>query len=534
MKRLTLALTIALVPSCNLDSETHYEGFYDKVNATSTGGDDVGEGSSTGFEPVNTVTSASPDDDPGDDAPSDDPGPRILSFTATPTAISEAGPVELTVAYTPEVTGILLFDDHGGETQLLAELEPGQSTWEYAITSQAQFDGEHELHAIVVDEDDRWDEATTDLSVDLHEAGSLVWVNDGKDDASEFEYAVAAAADDTGVVVVVRDMNAGQPPSMVRRHDGLDGDLVWQYVAPDDVTVTAIARAPSGDMVIAGYSANEEAQRMWVHQLDAETGEPVWSEPEDWSDGTRATAVAVTPAGDIVVVGRETVNGMFGEETRVYAWRLPADPKNGFVSAMWIPNDVSPSARATSVAVSASGRVIVGGTMTTKPNHVDEVERGFVLEFDETLEPLWIAGGGDFESNTVRAVDVFSEDVMVAGWFKDISDPVNPFYAVAHRLAEGPGGQLHPVWTRSGPQGQGSWVASDVNGQILLLRSSFETIETIALSPESADIWDFTYGHAYADASANAGTLDRWGNTYFAGMLSNNGKLHTVVGKVRP
>ena len=126
MDRSTLSLILLVVSACNLDSQAHYQDFLDKVNATSTGGveDDL-DAVSTGVEPFNTVTSASPDDPPGDDAqPNSDNGPQILSFSATPDSLAEAGPVTISIEHTPDVARVLLFDDYGGETKLLAELEP--------------------------------------------------------------------------------------------------------------------------------------------------------------------------------------------------------------------------------------------------------------------------------------------------------------------------------------------------------------------------------------------------------------------------
>lgn len=530
MDRSTLSLILLVVSACNLDSQAHYQDFLDKVNATSTGGgeDDL-DAVSTGAEPFNTVTSASPGDPPGDDAqPNSDNRPQILSFSATPDSLAEAGPVTISIEHTPDVARVLLFDDYGGETKLLAELEPGTSTWEYPITSEADFDGEHELHAIALDDEERWDEAITTLAVDLHPAGSIVWVNDGKDDTSTFQGAIAVAADDAGVVVVVRDYNAGATSSFVRRHDGQSGDVVWEYAAPDGVVVHAIAQAPSGEMVIAGRAGSGEDKRMWTHQLDAGTGAPTWTEPEDWTAGTEAFAVTVAPDGSIYVVGSEIAQG----STSAYLWRLPADLEiEGYVSAKWAPAKVEPFAAATSVAVSESGRVFVGGYLAYQPDQIDPRDRMLVLEFDEVLDPIWIDAEDSFAVS--RLLGLTSSDALaVVGWRKVNPDAKST--SSIRMLGPKNDAELEAKWTILGDEGEGAWVEAEVNERLIGVRSSTAGIEVDALSTEGGEIWSVAYEHGFANAFAGAGAVDRWGNTYFTGVLKSDGAWHTVVGKIRP
>ena len=506
------------------------------ARATSTGTD----GETEGAEPdgaettVNTVTTASPMDS-GDDSsdtdaePNADAGPRILSFSATPPSLAEAGLATVSIEYTPDVSRFLLFDDFAGEVRLLAELEPGVSTWDYPITSEADFDGEHELHAIVIDDEDRWDEAVTDLSVDLNPAGSLVWVNDGKHDSSTFQSAIAAVADDTGVVVVVRDHNAGGIPSRIRRYDGFTGDVVWETATPEDVSVRAIAQAPSsGDVVIAGQLGAGNDARMWVHQLDAVMGVPTWSEPEDWISGTTANAVTVDQDGGILVVGSETTQAA----TSAYLWRLPVDPEiEGYLSAKWALDEDDAFATATSVVVSAEGRVFVGGYHGFSPNQLEARDRMTVFEFDDALAPVWV---DDEDSQAFTRVNSITsgDGLFVSGWRKAHLNAENVL--VLHRLRFTQDEDLEIVWSYEGNPGEGTWIETDVNGRLLFGGTASSGIVVGALSTHANELWDVTYEHGFANTYAGAGATDRWGNAYFTGYLVGDGGWNTVVGKVRP
>ncbi len=482
---------------------------------------------------INTVTTASPIDSGDDNADTDaepgvDLGPRILSFTATPSSLAEAGPATVSIEYTPDVSRVMLLDDFAGEVRLLAELEPGVSTWEFPITSEADFDGEHELHAIVVDDEDRWDEAVTELSVDLNPAGTIVWVNDGKDDTSAFQSAIAASADDTGVIVVVRDHNAGGIPSRIRRYDGYTGDVVWETATPEDVVVHAITRAYSGDVVIAGQLGAGNDKRMWVNQLRADTGAPTWSEPEDWTAGTTANAVTVAQDGGILVVGSEATQ----EKTSAYLWRLPVDPEiEGYVSAKWAPIEDEASATATSVVVSADGRVFVGGFHSFRPNQLDLRDRMLVLEFEEVLTPVWIDDENFPWVSGVNSITT-GAGLTIAGWSKP--DPGAESILTLRRLGPTLGDVLETAWSYTSDTGQGTWVETDVNGRLLFGGTLSNGINVGALSSDADDFWKATYEHGFDVASAGAGTTDRWGSAYFTGVLMGDGEWRTVVGKVRP
>ena len=198
---LILPSACALVLACQLDTEAAYQDYIDSGGeASSDTLDDADEDASTtgDFEPIATSTSG-PSVPPTGDAPQG--GPEILGFTLDPATVNEAGPVSILVEHTPDVAAVMLFDIYDGETRLLAELGPDEP-WTYAITSEADFEGIHELHAIVVDAQDRWAEADAELTVDLPPGGSMIWINEGEGDQSTLNFSLAAAAVESGVVVV--------------------------------------------------------------------------------------------------------------------------------------------------------------------------------------------------------------------------------------------------------------------------------------------------------------------------------------------
>ncbi len=536
------ALTaIALALACQLDTEDAYNDYLELGDEDQSDDPDLDDGdedsSTTGsdYEPIETSTSG-PSSPPMEEPPPG--GPAILEFSVTPPLLHEAGPVSLQVEHTPDVESVILFDIYDGETRLLAELGPNEP-WTYAITSEADFAGLHELHAIVIDEHDRWAESEAELIVDLPPAGSAIWINEGEGDESPLSFALAVAAVDTGVVLAGTDYNAGSDHAFARLYDGHTSELSWTYKAPKGVYISDVEADPSGGVVLVGHVDVDDTMKAWVHHLDL-SGAPSWPSPIDWLENTAATAVAVDQYGGIYAAGEATQLGMF-EHTDIFVWHIPAEGQGMPTWATWGSNIApTPIDRASSIALTNDQRVLIGGSTTASTGN-NFVERMAVLEYrDVEILQRWVASGESTEESRGLEISALENDIVVAGWRRlSLNDPPTSFGVRLHEAS--PNTTLETVWEfPSGYDfpGQVFGVDQDPNGRVVMLETFFgspDGLRAIALHPNGLPAWSAEYKHlGNGDTAARGLSIDQYGYVYFAGTLANDGKFHTLLGKLRP
>ena len=258
MRRLVHLVPLLWLAGCMLDPEAAYDDFYEAYYGSSSTGDPSGEDASTSgaasgeSDPYATSTTSTGTGGLEPVDPADPQAPQIHTFTVTPQSVVEAGAVTLELTHSANVTRVLLFDDHGGETTLLADREPSAEPFEFLVTSKADFDGEHEFHAIVIDEHDRWAEATATAAVNLLEAGSTVWVEEGQEiDPSSFCYGFDIAVDDEVRISANVNAKIGDCEHRDWRSERSDAGRVISLAWVDPFGVS-VPLARSGDTSRAG------------------------------------------------------------------------------------------------------------------------------------------------------------------------------------------------------------------------------------------------------------------------------------------
>ncbi|MCB9749492.1 MAG: hypothetical protein H6834_18675 [Planctomycetes bacterium] len=535
---LILPIALALVLACQLDTEAAYQDYIDSSGDDSSDTfDDAGDASTTDdFEPIATSTSG-PSVPPTGDAPQG--GPEILGFTVDPATANEAGPVSILVEHTPDVAAVMLFDIYDGETRLLAELGPDEP-WTYAITSEADFEGIHELHAIVVDDQDRWAEAATELTVDLPPGGSMIWINEGEGDQSTLNFSLAAAAVESGVVVAGIDLNAGSGHAFARLYAGNTGDLMWSYEAPKGVYISDVEGTPDGGVVLVGHIELNDTRQAWVHQLGPD-GAPALPSPIEWLTNTTAIAVAVDDDGGLYVTGEVIQVGMF-EHTDIFVWHLPAEGQGMPAWAMW-GTDVGNTLddHASSITITDDHRVFVGGSTKVATGNNTFADRMAVFEYSNVDILLrWVADGGTTEESDGLGVAMLEDDVVIAGWQRlSLNDPQTMTAVRLHETSQG--ASLYPVWSYpagASLDGQLVDIKRDPNDRVVVVASEPGTpdrLTTIALRASGYPAWTEDWVHfGNGDTTASSVAVDEYGYVYFVGTTAANGVFRTLVGKRRP
>jgi len=180
------------------------------------------------------------------------------------------------------------------------------------------------------------------------------------------------------------------------------------YSGECEDTARAVAIAPNGDIIVAGYTESFGAGYgdVWVLRLDSE-GNVKWQKTYGGSDKDWAAAVAVADNGDVIVAGGTESFGA----GKADVWVLRLD-ENGNVK--WQKTyggkgyDV-----ARSVAIAENGDIIVvGGTESFGAGKADV----WVLRLDENGNVKWqkTYGGSSYDwGHAVAITD--NGDVIVAG-----------------------------------------------------------------------------------------------------------------------
>ena len=246
----------------------------------------------------------------------------------------------------------------------------------------------------------------------LDRDGNVKWQKTygGSDD--DEAYAVALASNGDVIVAGYTDsFGAGGKDTWVLRLDS-EGNVKWQktYGGKYWDEAHAVALAPNGDVIVAGWTRSFGAGKrdVWVLRLDA-NGNVKWQKTYGGSDWDVANAVAIAPNGDVIVAGYTDSFGAGGRD----AWVLRLD---GEGNVKWQKTyGGSDWDEADAVALAPNGDVIVAGWTDSFGAGKSDV---WVLRLDENGNVKWqkTYGGSDWdEANAVALAP--NGDIIVAGYY---------------------------------------------------------------------------------------------------------------------
>ncbi|ACS33301.1 PEGA domain-containing protein [Thermococcus gammatolerans] len=304
------------------------------------------------------------------------------------------------------------------------------------------------------------------------------------------DWATAVAIADNGDVIVAGytySFGAGGKDVWVLRLDE-NGNVKWQktYGGKYDDGASAVAIAPNGDIILVGYTKSFGAggYDVWVLRLD-ENGNVKWQKTYGGSNWDEAHAVAIADNGDIIVTGSP------------FTIRLDA---NGNV--IWT-KDVGGNA----VAIADNGDIIVAGS------YGDDV---WVLRLDENGNVKWqkTYGGSNWdEAHAVAIAD--NGDIIVAGRTYGFGAGGDDFWVL--RLDENGNVKWQKTYGGSGSDWARA-VAIAPNGDIIVAGYTYsfgagsEDVWVLSLDENGNVKWQKTYGgssydYAYAVAIADNGDI---------------------------
>lgn len=224
--------------------------------------------------------------------------------------------------------------------------------------------------------------------------------------------AVTTASDgDILVAGSTQSFGAGNNDVLVTRLDGGTGTVVWARTWGTASTEdgTAVAVAPNGDVVVAGFTIPGTFGDMVVLRLDGGNGTVLWARTWGGTGDDRASAVAVAPNGDVVVAG---YTGSFGARGGQDGVVLRLDGGSG--SVVWARTwggAYSDSLRAVSLV--ANGDVVAAGSINSASSGDALVLR---LRGDNGTE-VWARTWGDTGLDVASAIAVAANgDVLFAGY----------------------------------------------------------------------------------------------------------------------
>ncbi|WP_297523534.1 protein kinase, partial [Thermococcus sp.] len=226
-------------------------------------------------------------------------------------------------------------------------------------------------------------------------------------------HAVALAPNgDIIVAGYTESFGAGWNDVWVLRLDS-EGNVKWQktYGGSKWDEANAVALASNGDVIVAGYTGSFGAGGdVWVLRLDGE-GNVKWQKTYGGSKWDEANAVAIADNGDIIVAGH--YNGYYNEHTRISnAWVLRLDSEGNVKWQKTYGGEYGDEANA--VAIAPNGDVIVAGYTDSFGAGGDDV---WVLRLDANGNVKWQKTYGGSDNDEANAVALASNgDIIVAGY----------------------------------------------------------------------------------------------------------------------
>ncbi|MDI3474741.1 MAG: hypothetical protein PWQ95_469 [Thermococcaceae archaeon] len=270
-------------------------------------------------------------------------------------AVDKNGDI-IVVGRTEDENGFVARLDREGNVKWFRTYGGSDYDWAYAVALAPNGD------IIVAGATESFGAGWTDVWVlRLDENGKIKWQKTYGGSGLDGAYAVALASNgDIIVAGTTRSFGAGKADAWVLRLEA-NGNVKWgkTYGGERDDKATAVATAPNGDIIVAGYSRSFRTglsvgpSDAWFLRLDA-NGNVKWQKTYGGSGRDEAYAVALADNGDIIVAGYT-----WSFRTGSDAWFLRLD-ENGNVK--WQKTYRGSSwDYAEAVALAPNGDIIVAG-----------------------------------------------------------------------------------------------------------------------------------------------------------------------------
>jgi hypothetical protein len=213
-----------------------------------------------------------------------------------------------------------------------------------------------------------------------------------------------------------------------------------EYVGDD--TYSAIARDPSGRLLLAGSRAGADGPEAWLRAVSADGRSELWGLTRHGTlPGAAATGIAIDSTGDLVAVGTET-----NLDTGIDGWIARYSPAG---VQRWSLSLASPGPDADAVRAVAIGP----DDSIAAVGALDGASTIRVYGADGT--PRWDATAADGTSWSGVAIDAAGDVVVAGGLGADL---------IARKYT--PAGTL--VWERRLAAARGNAVAIDSHGNVLV------------------------------------------------------------------
>ncbi|WP_048149655.1 protein kinase [Thermococcus sp. AM4] len=247
----------------------------------------------------------------------------------------------------------------------------------------------------------------------LDNNGNVKWQKTYGRGYTDHAEAVAIAPNGDIIVAGYTDhFGAGGWDAWILRLDS-NGNVKWQktYGGSDYDEAYAVAIAPNGDIIVAGWTKSFGAGEydVWVLRLD-NNGNVKWQKTYGGSKWDEAYALALAPNGDIIVAGWTDSFGAGKDD----AWVLRLDANGNVKWQKTYGGEWYDKAKA--IAIAPNGDIIVvGGTTSFGAGRSDV----WVLRLDENGNVKWQKTYGGSNGDEAHAVAIAPNgDIIVAGWTK--------------------------------------------------------------------------------------------------------------------
>ncbi len=253
------------------------------------------------------------------------------------------------------------------------------------------------------------DAKSSGLVARLDREGNVKWVRIlGGSNDDEFSDVKVAPNGDIIVAGYTYSFGAGKEDFWVLRLDE-NGNVKWQktYGGSRDDEAYAVAISPNGDIIVVGYTESFEGGGTWVLRLDL-NGNAIWQKNYGEKYWDIARAVAILFNGEIIVAG---VTESFGAGAGdVWVLRLDGNGnikwQKTYGGEEWD--------RTTAVAVAPNGDIIVAGHTSSFSVGNGDV---WVLRLDEDGNVKWqkTYGGEEWDSVSSVAITPNGDIIAVGG-----------------------------------------------------------------------------------------------------------------------
>ena len=337
--------------------------------------------------------------------------------------------------------------------------------------------------------------------------GSVLWERSYSGPANLHEEPAALAVDNSGNVVVAgKSANSENDDLYLAKYNSADGAILWEklYNSPENDNDFArdLQVDNSGDVIVAGSAAF----RFYTAKYSGASGNIIW-ERRDGGPGIgliEVTKAALDPEGNVIVTGRSFADATYNTHTIKYAhadgaliWQRAFDGRDGYIDRVFTLN------------VDGNGNPIVGGYAGTNM-YVAE----YAAADGAVLWEKLVGSGLEGHSAVYDSVLDAAGDIYLAGI-------LNPLDYLA-RLS-GVDGSV--VWERTNSiGGVAQSIVLDGNSNLAITATVQGDIYTAKLTADDGSLlWEKRYDDIATSSDwGSLSTMDRNGNVFVAGHSRGN------------